>query len=203
MREYGCILLILENELVKIFLKEFIHNTANTYRWFSGPVALAHMMACIGRDALTTAMSPPTSNRQDDYRIMKTGELLLPSTYCRHWESRLCTSPGQYSRPGPGGLVVGKLVQMAWELVIWLWSLPAVTLEKLARKMLQSFSWWCGWTAWIPPRPRSRALSWSATTSIPSMNCWSLEGAGHTDPKLQDLKYIQQQLDIWRLSVRI
>jgi hypothetical protein len=29
------------------------------------------------------------------------------------------------------------------------------------------------WSTQLPPRPRSRALSWPTQTSTPSMNCWS------------------------------
>lgn len=34
-------------------------------------------------------------------------ELILPLTSCSTWE-RFCTSPGQHSRAGPGGVGVGE-----------------------------------------------------------------------------------------------
>ena len=60
-----------------------------------------------------------------------------------------------------------------------------------------------GWSAQLPPRPRSRVLSWPTPTSAPSMNCWSIKGDGPADPKLQDFHDSGQQQGFRGVLVRI
>jgi hypothetical protein len=55
-----------------------------------------------------------------------------------------------------------------------------------------------GWPAQIPLRLISRALHWSTSTSTPSAGMH--EGAGPTDPKLQDLHDTKQQQDMQQES---
>ena len=52
--------------------------------------------------------SPPVAEGRADNEVVRAGKLALSLTDCSTWESELCTSPGQHSGAGSGGLGVSK-----------------------------------------------------------------------------------------------
>ena len=72
-------------------------------------------------------------------------------------------------------------------------------LSMLAGSVLDSLPWWQGCRR-AGRLTQLRVFSWPTPTSTPLMNGWRGEGAGPTDPKMQDIHNTEQQLDMWEES---
>lgn len=112
-----------------------------------------------------------------------------PLPYSPHTqrERGLCTSPGQDRGAGPGGVRVGKLDPRTWERTRELPPyLTAGCSGQSGRCRAGGLtwveeSWWpelpsCQLPAQLPPRSRTKAVSWPSPMSTSSMNCWYMKG---------------------------
>jgi hypothetical protein len=107
-------------------------------------------------------------------------------TECSSWESRPCAFTGLHSGAdwiygcgwaSPEGMIAGELTLP-----------PADVIGRSKQSNAGKPTLIVQWQAQLPPRLRSRTLSWPNPIYTPCINIWACKRASPIDPKQQDLQ---------------